>query len=184
MLVYATEYCPRTFDTDLALHLKHGIVISTESVFLMGRPVERNAEHRLIVNPAIRFYNPDCWLVYLAAGHIGRFFKYEPYRLPWFCWERSNRLKFYKRANVARLLGGGGTIRSAHARMCACQFRPPEQGRLHARPATPAQAGSADHCCREFAEAKSSGLDVPQAGICQYDPHERSWHSIERAIGS
>jgi hypothetical protein len=184
MLVYATEKCARTFQEDLTLHLLHGYVFSTPEVFIMGRPVRRNAEHRLITDPTVEFFDPDCWLVHLAAGDIRQFFRYEPYSLPWLCWQRANKLRFYNRRNVAKMLGGGRSVRGADACRCPAQLRPTEQGAVQAPPTPPAETAVSDHCCREFAEAQSTGLDVPQAGICQYDPHERSWHSIERAIGS
>ncbi|HYF36780.1 MAG TPA: hypothetical protein VD994_15905 [Prosthecobacter sp.] len=96
--VYQRELCARDFWTDLHLHLTHGYVFSTPTAFLMGRPVERMAPHHQITNPAHHFQSPDAWLVYLAAGDgIREFFRYEPFPLPYFGWERNNKLRFYER---------------------------------------------------------------------------------------
>lgn len=98
--VYESEPCARTFMADLQLHLARGYVFNTPRLFLMGRPVRRSGDPRDIVNPLVDFLNPDCWHVYLAAGDMGEFFKFEPFELQWFSWERNNRLRFYNREQV------------------------------------------------------------------------------------
>ena len=95
-LVYEYEHCTRTFPQDLALHLRHGWVISTPTMFLMGRPVERFADPAEILNPAHRFDNPDTWLVWLAAGAPPwECIKHMPHFLQYVGWERHNKLRFY-----------------------------------------------------------------------------------------
>lgn len=95
MHVYETEACPRTFTEDLALHLRNGYVFSLPEVFVMGRPVNREAQARDIVHPAFTFAHCDCWHVYLIAGDWLKAIPFIPYPLPWFSWERDNVLRFY-----------------------------------------------------------------------------------------
>lgn len=100
-IVYAQESCKRDFWTDLHLHLTQGYVFATPEGFVMGRPVERHAEPELIVHPSVEFENPDAWLIYLAAGNgLTQFLKYEPYPLPWYGWERQNKLRWYPRERI------------------------------------------------------------------------------------
>jgi hypothetical protein len=98
--VYEKEPCARDFYTDVDLHLRYGCVFVTSNIFLLGRPVQRNAPYEQITHPGTQFDRPDCWLIYLASGDFREFFKYEPYPLPWFCWERNNKLRFYLRERV------------------------------------------------------------------------------------
>jgi len=102
--VYRWEECARSFGEDLNLHLAHGFVFVTPDVFLMGRPVIKNAPKDQILSPWIQFQNPDCWHVWLAAGRgsLQALTKLEPYPLPWFSWERDNHLHFYRRDSLLR----------------------------------------------------------------------------------
>ena len=102
--VYENEPCARTFMEDLQLHLAHGYVFNTPRLFLMGRPVSRDGDTCDIVCPVVCYSVPDCWMVYLAAGDISEFFKFEPFELQWFCWERNNKLRFYRRERLIWLL--------------------------------------------------------------------------------
>lgn len=102
--VYSREKCARTFDEDLALHMRNGYVFVTPDVFIMGRPVLKDAPYSLITNPEIVFEKPDCWLVYLGAGKLDLFFKYMPYFLPWMAWERKNKLRYKETAHVERVI--------------------------------------------------------------------------------
>lgn len=105
--VYDNEPCARTFLQDLELHLTSGYVFSTPRIFLLGRPVPRSADPRDIVDPVVDFAamgsKLDCWHVYLAAGDLLEFFRFEPFPLPYFSWERENVLRFYRRDHVIRL---------------------------------------------------------------------------------
>lgn len=96
MAIYGEEPCRRTFDEDLQLHLMYGYVFSTPTMFMMGRPVDRYDPPEYIVTPDRRpLWGPNAWLIYLAAGDLGEFFRYCPYPLPWVGWERKNKLRFY-----------------------------------------------------------------------------------------
>jgi len=99
--VYRWEECARSFGEDLNLHLAHGFVFVTPDVFLMARPVIKNAPKDQILSPWIQFPRADCWHVWLAAGHgaLAVLANYEPYPLPWISFERNNRLRFYKRSS-------------------------------------------------------------------------------------
>ena len=129
VLVYACEPCARSFEDDLRLHMMYGYVVSTPDVFLMGRPVEKNADETLIKDPAYKFYNPDTWLVYLAAGDMAKFFDYEPYPLPWMAWERQNVLRFHRREHVYRLLAGSRPDCQSLSNASTVWLRPASQGR-------------------------------------------------------
>lgn len=95
--VYQTEHCARDFWTDLHLHFTHGYVFSTPTAFIMGRPVDKTATYELITDPTVCFPNPNAWLVYLAAGNLREFLRFEPYCLRWIGWERENNLRWYLR---------------------------------------------------------------------------------------
>lgn len=106
IVVYEKEYCARTFEHDLWLHLENGYVFSGPEFFIMGRPIQRWASYELISNPAIKFPNADCWLVWLAAGQgcLEKFFTLMPYPLPWIAWERKNHLRFWETAHLKQAL--------------------------------------------------------------------------------
>ena len=101
--VYETERCARTFEEDLVLHFLNGVVYSTPTAFLMGRGVDRNDTYMRITNPAIAYDRPNAWLIYLAAGNVAEFLKFEPYPLEWYMWERDNSLRCYPRRRVRQL---------------------------------------------------------------------------------
>jgi hypothetical protein len=147
MLVYATEPCARSFDEDLRRHHLYGYVFSSPSCFIMGRPVEKNAQERLIKDPSVRFYNPDAWLVYLAAGDLAEFFKHEPYPLPWLGWERDNHLRFYRRDNVRRLLKRGQADRFDIPGASPTELRPTSQRWWNTRPTGTTETACAIDCC-------------------------------------
>ena len=101
--VYETEFCPRTFDEDLQLHLSNGYVHSTPEVFVMGRPVWSQATYSEITNPGHRFMGPDAWWVYAAAGDLSQVAALLPYYLPLVGWERLNVPRFYDLNRVIQL---------------------------------------------------------------------------------
>lgn len=103
--VYDREDCRRTFREDLELHLLHGYVFSTPTLFMMGRPVNKDAPREWIVDPSHEFAADDwnCWLLYLAAGRISDFWRYEPFPLDFVAWERKNVLRTYYAATVKTL---------------------------------------------------------------------------------
>lgn len=105
--VYDNEDCPRSFETDLELHLKHGFVFSTPDFFVMGRAVCSKTSPEEIVNPEVvhRRDLHDCWHVYLFAGDLSKAWNVLPYELPMFSLERKNELRFYKFQDLERHVG-------------------------------------------------------------------------------
>jgi hypothetical protein len=104
-LVYLTEPCARPFEEDLQIHLEVGFVFSTPQLFIMGRPVDRGAHDRYIVDPIYQFdkMKQDCWHIYLAVGPLRDFFRYMPYWLPYMSWERLNMLRRYDAKRLMKL---------------------------------------------------------------------------------
>lgn len=105
-LVYDTEVCARSFEEDLILHATHAYIYVTPCLFIMFRPVEKNADISLIRKPDHKFARPDCWWVYVAAGKLSEFFAYLPYYLPWVGWERQNAPRFYSTQKVREKVNG------------------------------------------------------------------------------
>lgn len=105
-LVYKHEPCLRSFPEDLSLHLHFGWVISTPTVFLMGRPVRHDAHYSQIIDPSHTFDDPDCWFVYLCAGRLRDVFRFLPWPLPFVCWERNNNLRVFPFGVVFSRVGG------------------------------------------------------------------------------
>lgn len=104
-LVYKYDHLPRSFPEDLSLHLHFGWVISTPTVFLMGRPVKHDAPYSQITDPAVSFENPDCWFVYLCAGNIRDALRLAPWPLPFVAWDRDNVLRVFPFEKVAGKAG-------------------------------------------------------------------------------
>lgn len=104
-LVYEQEPCARTFEEDLRLHLMHGYVFSTPEIFMMGRGVRRDAPDYDILNPTVTWPEDLCdtWMIYLAAGNIGDFFRFEPTPKKWVAFERENQLRVHSYDRIKRL---------------------------------------------------------------------------------
>jgi hypothetical protein len=96
--VYGSEACARTFREDLEAHLFNGYVFNTPDLFVMGRAVNSTADAAAIVDPWHAFESERCdaWLVYLAAGDLGKLIELFPYPLPKIGFERMNKLRFYR----------------------------------------------------------------------------------------
>ena len=101
--VYAKELCARTLDHDILLHVMHGYAICRPDLLLLGRPVNREAGREAIVDPSVEHESPDCWHIYLAVGDIREFFKFEPFSLGYYSWERNNELYVFKSEQVRRI---------------------------------------------------------------------------------
>lgn len=125
--VYDSEPCARTFEEDLALHLRFGYVFSTPDAFIMGRAVNRNAPYQDILSPWVAQSSPDAWLVWLASGSgaLALFMEREPFPMPFIGWERDNKLRWYRRQDlirhVARTIPRGDAVlqRPVHAEAAA-----------------------------------------------------------------
>jgi hypothetical protein len=87
--------------------MEGGFVFVRPDLFIMGRPVQADAEARLIVDPAHHFpwEACDCWHVHLMAGNVVRAFALMPWPLPLVSFERNNDLRFYAMASIERLSG-------------------------------------------------------------------------------
>lgn len=88
---------PRTFEEDLQAHLANGYVFSTPEAFMMGRPISRDAEWSLQVDPFFTFRNPDTWLVWAASSvSVNMLLTFVPFHLRWVAWSRRGKaLRFY-----------------------------------------------------------------------------------------
>jgi len=107
-LVYDVEPCAHTFDEDLVQLCTTGWVCSSPEVFIMGRPVFASAEPALIVDSSYSFPEEvwNCWHIHLYAGNLAKAFDIEPYHFPWISFERKNKLRFWDRAKIHRIIGG------------------------------------------------------------------------------
>jgi hypothetical protein len=96
---------PRWLDFNTALwhHLQDGVAISTPNVFLLARPVRKDAPYEQIDDPSHVFSREaaDCWFIYAAASaspeSIRQFIACEPFPLPYFGWYKHSRLRFVPR---------------------------------------------------------------------------------------
>lgn len=98
---------PRTFEQDMATHLRQGYVLSTPDEIILFRPVNSKADPQTINDPACHFRREDCdcWYIYGYAdrsgnsclGLVKKVLRWMPYPLPLVAWERKrdNRLRFY-----------------------------------------------------------------------------------------
>lgn len=103
--VYSQEACVRTFEQDLLLHYLFGFVFCAPDYFIMGRPVNRQAEPSLILDPSCGFERQhcNCWHIYLMAGEPDKAWSIMPWELPWFSFERRNELRFYPADRIRKL---------------------------------------------------------------------------------
>ena len=108
--VYKSEPCARTFREDLEAHLLCGYVYSSPGVFMMARPVVKEASEDLIVNPWHQFDKQQCnaWLVYLLAGDMKEAWDKRPFDLEFIGFERRNVLTFHPCEAFFRRFGDEG----------------------------------------------------------------------------
>jgi hypothetical protein len=81
-------------------HFRVGVVISTDEVFMLARPVDLSAHHRDFDDPSITYSNPNCWHVYLAAGNLARMSDLLPNDLPFVSYVRKNSLRHKRRKKI------------------------------------------------------------------------------------
>lgn len=98
--VFIEEPSAVDFQDVLASHLLYGYVYSTPESFIMARPVNVDASHKEILDSNVDFANPNAWFIYAAAGTLESFLAIEPYPLPFFGWEKRNRVRFWPRERV------------------------------------------------------------------------------------
>jgi hypothetical protein len=92
------------FPALLELHYRHGYVVSTPEVFVMGRPVERDALPEEIRDPAFNIWNhPDAWWFHGFWGNPHVLWRMMPFDLPYVGWEKFDmNLRFYPLADLRR----------------------------------------------------------------------------------
>lgn len=100
--VYETEPCARSFDDDLQLHLRHGIVLSTPTCFAMIRPVWSRWSHEILQSPWWADPDGDCWMMWLAAGDITPVWDLGPSK-SLVAWEQRNVLRIMPYDRFRRL---------------------------------------------------------------------------------
>lgn len=99
----------REFVWYVAWHLEHGFVFSTPEYFVMGRPVNREAEAAEICEPTWQFAREECncWYVHAMAGDLRRVWEILPWPLGWVAFERihdgKRNLRFYPTEHMKRL---------------------------------------------------------------------------------
>lgn len=80
--------------------LCYGFVADMPEYFLMAVPVWRFILTHGTCTPA----KPgDCWFIYGMAGDMVKSWEAEPYRLPWFAFERGKQLHIWPRDRIRAL---------------------------------------------------------------------------------
>jgi hypothetical protein len=86
---------PATFRQDIMAYAVFGYVIARPDLFVMGRPVCRDADPDDIATPWVHFDKPDSWLIYAFSGSSRNMLDFIPYPLQWIGFQRrGNPLKF------------------------------------------------------------------------------------------
>jgi len=85
----------RSFTEDLELHLLHGYVTSTPTLFMMGRAVDVYASDHLLRDPSVSFDHPNGWLMHAYAGDIRLAASCAPYPLEFCAYHRKGSLRIY-----------------------------------------------------------------------------------------
>ena len=99
--VYERERCKRSFEEDLIAHFRNpaAYVLSTPTVFAMGRPVSRQGSYEEITDPWHVFSWPlviDAFWIHLLAGSIKDAWPYLPQGYAWLGFERDNEPRFWR----------------------------------------------------------------------------------------
>jgi hypothetical protein len=83
----------RTFEEDIRLHRVTGYVLDHPDIFLMGRPVRREAPMEAIICPHVSFSRSqaDSWFIWAMSGKLSLVWETAPYELPYVGWIRRNR---------------------------------------------------------------------------------------------
>lgn len=80
-------------DVDLHLHASRSVVVWSERLVLMARPVSLDAPKALIIDPIHFFDSPDAWFVHWMAGDLGALAVHieEMRRYKWIVFQRGER---------------------------------------------------------------------------------------------
>jgi hypothetical protein len=81
-----------TFEEDLAAFVRTGRVYITPTCVLFAKAVPSHLDSHGAMD-VWEAKDCDAWLIGLAAGDLGEFFRYAPYPLPWLVWARRGRLR-------------------------------------------------------------------------------------------
>ena len=101
---------PRSFEEDIRLHRVTGYVLDHPDIFLMGRPVRREAPMEAIVCPHVSFprSQADAWFIWAMAGKLTLVWTTAPYELPYVGWIRRNRqVRWYNCRQAKRVIEAG-----------------------------------------------------------------------------
>ena len=81
---------PRTFAEDVALYEAAGYVWDTPEVFLMARPVWKDAPDEVIKCSHVRFHDScvNAWFLFAFVGDLRATITIAPYQLAWVGWSR------------------------------------------------------------------------------------------------
>jgi hypothetical protein len=109
--VYRREWCERGFWDDVRDYTRYGYIISLPNIFILGRPVKSGWSSEMILDPANRTTEPDCWHIALYAGDLSKAFDFLPYYLPFVSFERRNRLKIYATSTLTGKLLSHDTVK-------------------------------------------------------------------------
>lgn len=97
-----------SWNESLTAHLHHGIVVSTDRVFVMARRVDAAGEDAQHLSPLQWRDGGDCLNIWIAAGDIGSFLRLENWEpTPWISFLRRDNLRVrrYQTAEIRRLYG-------------------------------------------------------------------------------
>jgi len=78
------------FVAELRAHLLHGYVISTDRIFLMGRPCPRGAD-MTDLSRSWPVAECDAWFVWVGVGDMHELVAAMPFPLPWVGFYRQGR---------------------------------------------------------------------------------------------
>jgi hypothetical protein len=90
------EHVGEGFREILEAHLFGGHVISGPDRFVLGRQVMHDWPEERLRDPWQVDETGDCWMVWLWAGDVQGWLAVVPWRLPWLCWHRGERLRIHR----------------------------------------------------------------------------------------
>ena len=87
--LYAEKGSGWSFEETVSWYRLHGFVFDEPELFLMGRPVIKEAGEDAICSPTIfDSQMANCWYVHAFQGDIAKVWHYVPWQLPWICFDR------------------------------------------------------------------------------------------------
>lgn len=103
-LAHESQNGPRSFYEDVGLHLSFGVVISTDEVFMLARPVHTSWPGDELVNPryTCERRDADAWWLYLLAGDWRQAVLHMPGHLPFIGWERHGSVHWHRTSTIVQ----------------------------------------------------------------------------------